>query len=87
MATNEQFARFRKPEPALITGTGSILLCEDDREVSQFVVAALEEAGYEVIETRSGAAALSVLDHRPDIKLLLLWRPPRAAPPRSPAAL
>jgi len=55
---------------ALRGGAEIILVVEDEADVRGFVVDMLRELGYEVIEAADGPAALSVLEARPDIKLL-----------------
>jgi two-component system cell cycle sensor histidine kinase/response regulator CckA len=45
-----------------LTGTGTILLVEDEDPVRLFAARALRSKGYEVLEARSGEAALDMLD-------------------------
>ena len=48
----------------------TVLVVEDDAMVRAFSVAALEEAGYEVIQAAEGPAALDLLDAHPELDLL-----------------
>jgi two-component system, cell cycle sensor histidine kinase and response regulator CckA len=53
-----------------LTGTGRVLLVEDEDIVRSFAVRALSRQGYEVLEAASGAEAVEVMDrenHRVDI--------------------
>ncbi len=53
-----------EPEPALLrdlTGSGTIMLVEDDDAVRMFGARALRNKGYTVIEAKSGAAALDTI--------------------------
>jgi signal transduction histidine kinase/CheY-like chemotaxis protein len=52
-------------------GSGTVLLCEDTAAVRAFVSDSLEDAGYAVIATGSGAAALDVLDAGDPVDLLI----------------
>ena len=52
-------------------GKETILVVEDDSDVRAFVVAALGIIGYTVLEAEDGPAALSLLDDRHHIDLLL----------------
>ncbi|MEX0645741.1 MAG: response regulator [Parvularculaceae bacterium] len=49
------------PSPADLTGAGRILVVEDEDAVRSFVVAALEDCGYEVTATADGEEALEAL--------------------------
>jgi two-component system, cell cycle sensor histidine kinase and response regulator CckA len=51
----------KKEQPRDLTGTGRVLLVEDEDGVRSFAVRALQRQGYEVIEAISGADALDVL--------------------------
>jgi CheY-like chemotaxis protein len=60
-------------EPRLLTEQAmheTILLVEDDDDVREHSEEILSELGYRVISARDGAAALSLLDSSPDIRLL-----------------
>jgi two-component system cell cycle sensor histidine kinase/response regulator CckA len=61
----------RKSEPTRdLTGSGRVLLVEDEDVVRSFAVRALSRQGYEVLEAASGAEAVEVMDresHRVDI--------------------
>lgn len=57
------------PEPA--GGRGLALLVEDDPDVRAVVRRALLALGYVVLEAEHGAEALQILDHTPDIALVL----------------
>jgi two-component system, cell cycle sensor histidine kinase and response regulator CckA len=56
-----------------LTGTGTILLVEDEDPVRLFAARALRSKGYEVLEARSGESALDMLDdpELPGIDLLI----------------
>jgi CheY-like chemotaxis protein len=58
-------------QPTQMGNSGEvILLVEDDPLTRQLSTEALVELGYTVIDCEGAAAALSILDGRPDIKLL-----------------
>lgn len=63
--------RAKKVEPTRdLTGTGRVLLVEDEDVVRSFAVRALSRQGYEVLEAASGMEAIEVMDrenHRVDI--------------------
>ncbi|MEQ8326984.1 MAG: response regulator [Parvibaculum sp.] len=50
-----------RPEPADLTGKGTILLVEDEDAVRTFAARALQTRGYEVLQAESGEAALDVV--------------------------
>jgi len=55
--------RVEEPSPPIDgTGSGTVLLVEDDRTVRDQIARALSELGYEVIEARNGVDALTVLE-------------------------
>ena len=49
--------------PRDLTGTGTIMLVEDDDAVRMFGARALRNKGYRVVEARSGAAALGLIEN------------------------
>ncbi|CAN5672872.1 hypothetical protein BH23DEI1_BH23DEI1_10710 [soil metagenome] len=55
---------------ATIGGRETILVVEDDPAVRSFAVDQLRALGYDVIEATGGAAALALLEDRPDVELL-----------------
>jgi two-component system, cell cycle sensor histidine kinase and response regulator CckA len=63
--------RAKKSEPTRdLTGTGRVLLVEDEDVVRSFAVRALSRQGYEVLEAGTGVEALEVMEresHRVDI--------------------
>jgi two-component system cell cycle sensor histidine kinase/response regulator CckA len=63
--------RAKKVEPTRdLTGTGRVLLVEDEDVVRSFAVRALSRQGYEVLEAASGVEAVEVMErenHRVDI--------------------
>ncbi|MBC7951761.1 MAG: PAS domain-containing protein [Rhodospirillaceae bacterium] len=66
----------RRPTPPAenatdLTGTGTILLVEDEDAVRMFGTRALKNKGYRVIEARSGEQALDVLRAEDDIDVLV----------------
>jgi two-component system cell cycle sensor histidine kinase/response regulator CckA len=54
-----------------LTGTGTILLVEDEDAVRMFGARALRNKGYEVIEARSGEQAMEVLNGEHKIQVLI----------------
>jgi CheY-like chemotaxis protein len=66
------------PAPAAETagaperGDGTILVCDDDPSVRQFVTEALQNSGYRSITTVDGPSALAVLDAETPVDLLLV---------------
>jgi signal transduction histidine kinase/CheY-like chemotaxis protein len=58
-------------EPAPAPAGTVILVVEDDPRVSRSTVGSLEELGYHPIACGSGAEALDILAHRPDVSLLI----------------
>ncbi|OJX68058.1 PAS domain-containing sensor histidine kinase [Magnetospirillum sp. 64-120] len=59
------------PESADLTGSGTILLVEDEDAVRMFGTRALKNKGYKVIEARSGEQALDVLRSEQGIDVLI----------------
>ena len=55
-----QLARPKKLAPQLLRGTETVLLVEDEESVRTLTRSLVEEAGYQVIEARSGTDALEV---------------------------
>lgn len=55
---------------ARLTGTETILVVEDDTDVREFIVAALESFGYRVIESKHGPDALARADDIDHLDLL-----------------
>ncbi len=51
----------KKPPPRDLTGTGRVLLVEDEDAVRRFAVAALKSKGYEVLQACDGVEALEVM--------------------------
>lgn len=72
---NSQAAAPDKAEKAApdLTGTGRILLVEDEDAVRVFSARALRNKGYEVVEAKSGEAALELLSgpDRPAVDLII----------------
>ena len=66
VVTKQELAARRegpKKEPARdLTGTGRVLLVEDEDAVRNFAARALSRQGYEVLEAMTGAEALEVMD-------------------------
>jgi signal transduction histidine kinase/ActR/RegA family two-component response regulator len=60
-------------DPVQVRRNGAvILLVDDDNAVREVTASVLEEIGYIVLQTGSGGAALDLLDHNPNIDLVLL---------------
>lgn len=57
----EPVASTKKPPPRDLTGTGRILLVEDEDAVRRFAVAALKSKGYEVLQAADGVEAIEVM--------------------------
>ena len=65
-----------QPDTSAPLARESVLVVDDDAGMRAFLVAALEDAGYEVRAAADGAAALAVLETwRPGAVLLDLWMP------------
>ena len=58
------------PAPASVRGSGTILVVEDNAAVRSFSVAALQEAGFDVLEAADGPAGLRLAEAEPSIALL-----------------
>jgi two-component system cell cycle sensor histidine kinase/response regulator CckA len=56
----------KKERHADLTGTGRVLLVEDEDAVRSFAVEALKRQGYEVIQASSGAEALELMNVSPN---------------------
>src|SRR5688572_25249164 len=61
----EAMADARSDEPVIV------LLVEDEMLVRMFAAEALQDAGYQVIESRDGVEALAVLELRPEVRALV----------------
>jgi two-component system cell cycle sensor histidine kinase/response regulator CckA len=57
----EPVAAAKKPRTGDLTGTGRVLLVEDEDAVRRFAVAALKSKGYEVLQAGNGIEAIEVL--------------------------
>lgn len=57
--------------PAQVDGKATVLVVEDEEGVRQFVVEALREIGYRVLDAEGGAPALRVLATHSEVTLLL----------------
>ncbi len=65
-------AEAEKVESRDLTGAGTVLLVEDEDGVRSFSARALRNKGYDVLEARSGDAALEVMEnHKEPIDLLI----------------
>ncbi len=53
------------------SGSGRVLVVEDEDPVRAFVVATLERSGYEVTQAEDGVAALDILSHDRDFDLIV----------------
>lgn len=62
----------RASETALSRNRRPILICEDDDEIRDLLVEAIEGEGYEVRATHNGQEALAVLEEKPGRYLILL---------------
>ncbi len=49
------------PEPLVVTSAPTILVVEDDREISTMLVIALESEGFHVLSASSGEEALRIV--------------------------
>ncbi len=59
--------RWRMPTP----GRNTVLAVDDEPVELQFIALVLRRSGFEVIETTSGHEALSVLEARPEVTLVI----------------
>jgi polar amino acid transport system substrate-binding protein len=60
-------------EAAIIGGTETVLVAEDDEVVRQVMAAILSQYGYKVVEARDGEEAVNkFMEHQDSVKLLLL---------------
>ena len=64
-AANLKAAAKKEARNADLTGTGRVLLVEDEVEVRQFAVSALKRQGYEVFEAADGVEALEMMRANP----------------------
>jgi DNA-binding NtrC family response regulator len=71
LAANDEPGERPGDSPAVATGKETILLVEDDADVRAFVNTALESAGYKVPAAEDGPAALTLINDRPQIDMLL----------------
>jgi len=69
---DERPARTPEPRPAERAGAGTLLVVEDDAQVRQVTVRALERGGYRVLVAASGPEALEAFRARPGQVDLLL---------------
>jgi CheY-like chemotaxis protein len=60
----------RKSAPLAVPATETVLVVEDDEEVTRFATEVLREAGYRVLTARDGASALRLIEHDDEIALL-----------------
>jgi len=69
VATEAETTVEAPPEPPRATGTGHVMLVDDDELVAAGTTAMLEDLGYEVTEVHSGQSAMSTLlaGARPDL--------------------
>ncbi|MEM7620884.1 MAG: response regulator [Pseudomonadota bacterium] len=62
----------KREKPRDLTGSGSVLLVEDEEAVRSFAARALTARGYQVLEASSGVEALSVIEeHDGDVDLIV----------------
>ena len=54
-----------------LTGTGRVLLVEDEVEVRQFAVRALKRQGYQVLEAADGVEALELMSQNDDVDIVV----------------
>ncbi len=65
-------ARPTEREPADLTGAGRILVVEDEDSVRTFVIATLQDCGYEITAAEDGEDALEIMeDDGPDFDLVI----------------
>jgi CheY-like chemotaxis protein len=70
-APAEQSARAPAQEIALLRGSETILLVEDEEAVRSFVASVLRRQGYEVLEAHNGLQAIELLRKEARVRLLL----------------
>lgn len=59
-----------------MTGTGTVLVADDDEDIRELVVFKLEQSGYEVLAAGDGSAALATIrERRPTLAILDIMMP------------
>jgi len=72
-AVHRRVQEVEEPQKALLRGTGTILVVEDEETVMEVCKAMLERLGYEVLEARTGAEAVQAAKSHPKrIDLVIL---------------
>jgi two-component system cell cycle sensor histidine kinase/response regulator CckA len=62
----------RRPAARQITGSGTVLVVEDEESVRALILTVLKQAGYRILEARDGAEALAICDrHQGTIHLVI----------------
>ncbi len=67
----QEVSRKHASRDALLTGTESILVVEDEEDVRRFAVIALESLGYNVYSASNGREALNLLKHGLEVDLIV----------------
>jgi len=57
--------------PEIASNDATVLVVEDNSDVREYIVSALARLGYRALEAGEASAALTVIEHHPEVNLLL----------------